>query len=100
MMIADRIKALRTESHISQSELAKRLGVTRSSVNAWELGISTPTTQYIVEMARLFHVSTDFILGVKQQRQISMQGLTQQEIEILLQLVECFHNSHSQQAEE
>ena len=48
-MIADRIKALREQKGYTQVELAKRLGITRSSVNAWELGISVPSTQNIVE---------------------------------------------------
>ena len=55
-MIADRIKQLREQLGLTQSELAKRLGITRSSVNAWEQGISVPSTQFIVELSGLFHV--------------------------------------------
>ena len=55
-MIADRIKSLREKSNRTQSELAKELGITRSSVNAWEMGISVPSTRYIVELANIFHV--------------------------------------------
>ena len=62
-MIADRIKSLREQQNITQSDLAKQLGITRSSVNAWEMGISVPSTQYIVELAHIFNVSTDYLLG-------------------------------------
>ena len=48
---------------MTQAELAKKLGITRSSVNAWEMGISVPSTQYIVELALLYNVSTDYLLG-------------------------------------
>ena len=58
-MVADRIKALREQRGMTQSELAKQLGITRSSVNAWELGISVPSTQYVVELADIFKVATD-----------------------------------------
>ena len=51
VMIADTIKNLRQQSGLTQSDLAKRLNITRSSVNAWEMGISIPSTQYIVELA-------------------------------------------------
>ena len=61
-MVAERIKQLREQSNWTQSELAKQLGITRSSVNAWELGISVPSTQYLVELAALFKVSTDCLL--------------------------------------
>jgi len=63
-MIADRIKTIRERNNMTQSELAKYLGITRSSVNAWELGISVPSTQYIVELSQLFKVSTDYLLNV------------------------------------
>ena len=60
-MLSEMIKSLREDAGFSQSQLAKKLDVTRSSVNAWEMGLSTPTTHYIVELAKLFHVSTDYI---------------------------------------
>ena len=58
-MIADTIKNLRQQSGLTQSDLAKRLNITRSSVNAWEMGISIPSTQYVVELAELFKVFGD-----------------------------------------
>ena len=64
-MIAERIKHLREKHDMPQASLAKQLGITRSSVNAWELGISVPSTQYIVELAAIFSVSTDYLLGVE-----------------------------------
>ena len=47
-MIADKIKQLRTSRNMTQSDLAKKLNITRSSVNAWEMGLSTPSTAYLV----------------------------------------------------
>lgn len=86
-MIADRIKSLREKQNKTQSELAKQLGITRSSVNAWEMGISVPSTQYIVELAQIFHVSTDYLLGVNTTSTISVAGLTDQDIEIVNSLI-------------
>ena len=57
-MIADRIKESRARSGYTQATLAKRLGLTRASMNAWESGVSAPSTQYLIELARLFKVST------------------------------------------
>lgn len=82
-MVADRIKALREKQNKTQSQLAKKLGITRSSVNAWEMGISIPSTQYIVELANIFHVSTDFLLGVDTTATINVSGLTDDDIELL-----------------
>ena len=64
-MICDIIKTLRESVGVSQSALAKKIGVTRAAVNAWEMGLSVPTAQYIVELAQFFHVSADYILGLE-----------------------------------
>lgn len=85
-MIADRIKGLREKANITQSELAKKLGITRSSVNAWEMGISIPSTQYIVELSSIFNVSTDYLLGLKQNECIDVSGLDDSDIMIIYEL--------------
>ncbi len=89
-MIADTIKQLRERSNFTQSELAKKLNITRSSVNAWEMGISAPSTQYIVELAEIFKVSTDFILGVSSKQTINLDRLNDEQIKIIYTLVEYF----------
>lgn len=87
-MIAQRIKKLREQRDMTQSDLAKLLGITRSSVNAWEMGISAPSTQYVVALARLFRVSTDYILGVDGSASISVCGLTERDIQVVHMLIE------------
>ena len=57
--LAGKIKQLREKSEMTQAELARELGLTRSSINAWEMGLSVPSTPFIVELAKLFGVSTD-----------------------------------------
>lgn len=86
-MVADRIKYLREERGLSQASLAKHLGITRSSVNAWELGISVPSTQYLVELAHIFKVSTDYLLGLEDMATVSVQGLTEQDVQIVHRLI-------------
>ncbi|MDD6979520.1 MAG: helix-turn-helix transcriptional regulator [Firmicutes bacterium] len=91
-MIADRIKLLRQENDMTQSDLARILGITRSSVNAWEMGISVPSTQYIIEMSRIFHVSTDYIMDVDTYATLSIKGLDDDEIRMVHALIEHFRN--------
>lgn len=86
-MVADRIKFLREQKRLSQAELAKLLGITRSSINAWELGISVPSTQYLVELASIFMVSTDFLLGVESTATLSVKGLTEMDIQAVYALI-------------
>ena len=88
-MIADKIKMLREGQRLTQAELAKRLGITRSGVNAWEMGISVPSTQYLVELAMAFKVSTDFWLDLPTTATVSVEGLTDREIAAVTEIIAC-----------
>ena len=92
-MISDKIRELREQAGYSQSQLAKKLDVSRSSVNAWEMGLSTPTTQYIVAMTKIFHVSADYILNNEADLSISLRGYSQEEISLVMNLLHYFDNS-------
>lgn len=89
-MIAERIKMLRENKHLSQTELSKKLGITRSSINAWEMGISTPSTTYLVELSNIFHVSVDYLLGLEKHMSLDITGLDTEQIRILTDLAEHF----------
>lgn len=89
-MLYERIKTLREDAGYSQSELARKLDVTRSSVNAWEQGLSIPTTHYIVELAKLFHISADYLLGLEKGKIIVLDGYSNTEIELIYKLLKYF----------
>ena len=93
-MICDKIRELRERAGYSQSQLAKKLDVTRSSVNAWEMGLSTPTTQYVVALTKLFHVSADYILGIEPEYSVSLRGYTDKEVALVMNLLEYFDAVH------
>ena len=88
-MISDKIKILREKNNLTQAELARQLGITRSGVNAWEMGISVPSTQYVVELAMFFHVSTDYLLDLPHTAAVSVQGLSDREIASIVEIIEC-----------
>ena len=62
MFLADKIINLRKKAGWSQEELAGRLGVTRQSVSKWEGAQSVPDIEKIVQLSRLFSVTTDYLL--------------------------------------
>ena len=89
---AERIKYLRESNNITQTELAKKLNVTRSGVNAWEMGITVPSTQYVVLLAKYFSVSADYLLDLSHTATIPVDGLTEREIASLVEIVQCYKN--------
>jgi len=93
-MIADRIRTLRQKNNWSQTDLAGKLGITRSSVNAWELGISTPSTSIIIQLSNIFHVPSDYILEISNNPDIvNLEQLTEQEKEVVRKMLDCFMQS-------
>ena len=88
--IADRIKILREKHNLTQAQLAKKLKISRASVNAWEMGISTPSVAFIIELSELFNVSTDYLLGTLKNNILNVSGLSDKEIGILSELAEYF----------
>ena len=62
MIFADKLIALRKKAGWSQEELAEQLGVTRQSVSKWEGAQSVPDIDKILQMSRLFGVTTDYLL--------------------------------------
>lgn len=62
-MIGERIKELRKSKKMSQSELGKFIGVSQTTVTAWENGRAEPSSSYVAKLATFFNVSTDYLLG-------------------------------------
>lgn len=92
--LADRLKLLRQRNNISQNALSKRLEVTRATVNAWEMGLSYPNAQSLIELSRFFKVSVDYILGVTNTESISIDHLTNEEKEIVISLINYLSSLH------
>ena len=62
MIIADKILSLRKGSGMSQEELAEKLNVSRQSVSKWESAAAIPDVSKILEMSKIFGVTTDYLL--------------------------------------
>jgi len=86
-LLAEKIKLLRERTSLTQADLARQMGLTRSSVNAWEMGLSVPSTQYVVELAKTFSVSTDYLLGLENTATISVTGLSESNVALLSELI-------------
>lgn len=62
-MIGNRIKELRLMKKLNQQELAKALGVSKSSVAMWEVNKREPVLAMVGELSRFFNVPPSFLLG-------------------------------------
>lgn len=87
-MLADKIKSLRKARGWTQAELGQKVSLSRTGINAWEQGLSMPSTAMLVELAKVFAVSTDYLLGLDSVKSIDVSGLSERDVAILAELAE------------
>lgn len=92
-MIADKIKELRQKMGYSQSALAKKLNVTRSTVNAWEGGLNVPSVQCLTELCSLFQTTADYLLGLDNKLTLTIDNLSDEEVRALYGLIDIFRRN-------
>lgn len=73
------IQSLRKKQKMSQKELGDRVGIGVSTISMWESELREPSLSHLVSMAELFDVSTDYILGRKEEN----RNITKEETEFL-----------------
>ena len=66
MIIGKKIKELRLEKGLSQLMVAKAVGVDKRAIIFWEQEINEPKASYIVNLAKFFNVTTDYLLGLEE----------------------------------
>ncbi len=91
-MLHQRIGELRAARGWSQVELAKRLGVVKQTVSNWENGNIQPSIEMLVRLAKLFGVSTDYLLGLEALPRLDVTGLPETVTAHLSLLIEDYRN--------
>ncbi len=89
-MLNKRIRELRKARNISQVELAKALDVTKQSVSNWENNNIQPSIDMLVRIAGFFSVSTDYLLGLENKKQLDVTGLPDDVLAHLRLVIEDF----------
>lgn len=84
----DKLKTLRTEAGMTQTELAKRLSITKSVVSYYELQERTPSPSVLIQLADIFHVTTDYLLGIDHKKMIDVSDLSDEDMHFLLITIE------------
>lgn len=87
-MLGQRIIELRTACGWSQVELARRLCVAKQTVSNWENENIQPSVEMVVKLAKIFGVSTDYLLGLESIPRLSTQGLPEEMVAHLQLLIE------------
>lgn len=85
--VGAKIKQLRSQRNISQITLAQQLGVSKSVISSYENSVHLPPYDVLIKLARIFDVSTDYLLGAAGNRTINVDGLTDTQIEAITMII-------------
>ena len=89
-----KLKELRIQEGLSQKQLAERVKVTKSVISYYELQERYPSPEILIKLANIFHVSTDFLLGIEKQQTLDISGLDEEDIRLLQHTISVLRNKH------
>ena len=86
------LKELRKKNNLTQQQLADRIGVTKSVISFYELRERAPSPEVLIKLSYIFHVSTDYLLGIERVKTIDVSGLDDEDIKSVQAIIERLRN--------
>lgn len=90
-----RLKQLRNDKHLTQAQVAERIGVTTSMVSAYESDLKAPGLDTIIRIANLFGVTVDYLLCREDKRFIDISDLDDEEAAVICNMVEILRKKNN-----
>lgn len=85
--LGQKVKQLRESRGWSQEYLAKRTGVTKSAISTYELNMRTPSADVVKSFAKVFGVSSDYLLSIGERRMVDVEGLSERDEALVRELI-------------
>ena len=87
-MLGKRIHDLRIAMGLNQVQLAKKLNISKQTVSNWENENIQPSIEMLVRLAKFFHTSTNYLLGLEDVLTIHVDGLPSSFVAHLAQIID------------
>ena len=82
------LKELRLKSGLTQKQLAAQMGVTKSLISFYELQERVPSPSVLVKLSTIFHVSTDYLLGIDTTKRLDISDLDEDDIKVISLMID------------
>lgn len=82
------LKDLRKRAGLTQEQLGEQIGKSKSVVSFYELRERSPSPAILVKLASVFHVSTDYLLGVDPSRRLDVSELSEEDITVVTLMID------------
>ena len=78
------LRATRKEKGLSQARLGTLVGLSKAVISKYETSVNYPPYNVLIRFARVFKVSTDYLLGVEKRKTLDIEGLSNKQIDSLI----------------
>lgn len=96
MILGEKLKALRTAKKMSQKELAERIGIAKSVISFYESGDRSPSYDVLIKIARIFNVTTDYLLlDGERERTVNVSGLSEEDIAAVTTVIDALKRKNN-----
>lgn len=82
------LKELRLKSGLTQKQLAAQMGVTKSLISFYELQERVPSPSVLIKLSTIFHVSTDYLLGIDTTKRLDVSDLEEDDIKVVSLMID------------
>lgn len=89
-----RLRELRENKNLTQTQVARRLNLSKTTISGYENNIKTPSLEVLVKLSILYGVSADYILGLENRKMITVDGLTLKQEELVKILINEFKDAN------
>ncbi|MGN0633338.1 MAG: helix-turn-helix domain-containing protein [Oscillospiraceae bacterium] len=95
MDFGKKLKELRKQNGLTQQQLGERIGVTKSVISFYELQERSPSPEVLVKLSGVFHVSTDFLLGIEREKTVDVTGLDEEDIKAVQGVIDALRRKNT-----
>ena len=88
--LGDRLKKSRNNIHLTQNQVAERIGKTKAAISSYELNIREPDLTTLMKLAALYKVSVDSLLGLEKGEYLEASGLSPKQISIIQSIIDSY----------
>ena len=89
----NKLKELRLQAGLTQKQLAEQIKVTKSVISYYELQERYPSPETLVKLSKVFHVTTDYLLGVEKKKTLDVSSLSDTQIDAVRRVIAEFNKT-------
>lgn len=89
-----RLRELRESKNMTQTQVANRLNLSKTTISGYENNIKTPSLDVLIRLSILYGVSADYILGLENRKMLLIDGLTASQEDLMKDLLKEFRGAN------